>query len=189
VDPCPEQRLVRVDVADARDPALVKDERLDRCRAPTRDRPQVIGGELRGHWLDPEASVQVLVPGGGAVDHVAGTEPPRVDVDEPMAVVELDPDPRVDRLDVGVEQERAGHPQVRQQKRLVLELPDEVLAAAPDVRDPLPTQLIGDLGRRDRAGPAGVEDLDPLKRAPLQMGRELAADRLDFGQFGHRPYL
>jgi len=110
VDSRPEQRLVRVDVADAGNPALVEDERLDRRRAPARDRPQVTSRERGRQWLDPEAGTQVRITCVGAVDDVAGTEPPRVDIDQPMAVVEIDPDPCVCRLDLGVQQERPGHP-------------------------------------------------------------------------------
>ena len=112
-------------------------------------------------------------------------EPSRIDIDEPVAAIELDPDPGVDRLDIGVQQERAGHAQVGQQERLVVELPHQVLAAAPDAVDAVAAQLVLDLGRRERTCPPRVEDLDTLQRAPLEVGRELAADRLDFGQLGH----
>ena len=43
VDPGAEQRLVGVDVADARDPALIEQERLDRGDSPARERAQMLG--------------------------------------------------------------------------------------------------------------------------------------------------
>src|SRR5689334_5623334 len=80
----------------------------------------------------------------------------------------------------------ARHAQVHQEVDLVLELPDQVLAAA---REPLhapPPHGVRHLGRRGRLAPARVEDLEPLEHGSLDGGSQLAADRLDLGQFGHR---
>ena len=151
---------------------------------------QVLGGELRRQRLDPEALGQVGVARVGAEQQVAGAEAPRVDVHEPMAVVELDRDTRVcGGSAVGIEQQRAGHPQVHEQEALVRELPDEVLAArARRARTSAPAQLVGD-GSADREGGSSAESRisTSMERAALEMRRELAADRLDFGQLGHRP--
>ena len=189
VDSRPEQRLVRVDVADAGDPALVEDERLDRRRAPARDRPQVIRGELGRQRLDPEAGVQILVPCVGAVDDVAGTEPPWVDVDQPMAVVELDPDPRVQSArplgPTGTRRSSAGGRAGTSRPRA----PRRGTCRCARPLDPTPAQLVLRPRRAPPGGSSGDRGSRRAQRAPLQMRRELAADRLDFGELGHGPYL
>ena len=44
----------------------------------------------------------------------------------------------------------------------------------------------GQLGRRQRQRPAGVVDHEALERPALDVRGEVAADRLDLGQLGHR---
>ena len=103
-----------------------------------------------------------------------------------MAGVELESHARVRRLELRVEQQRAGHPQVDQQEAIPRKRPDEVLTGAADLLDGPAAQLGRDLGRAVGAGPAPIQDLHPLDLAPLQMGRKLAADRLYLGQLWHR---
>ncbi len=116
---------------------------------------------------------------------MAGAEPAWVDVRDPVAGVELEPDPSVSWLDRRVEQQRAGHPQVDQQLQVARQLPDEVLALAPDVLHRAATQRLLNQPRRLGPRPARVQDLDIDDRPALQVRRQLAADRLDFGQLGH----
>jgi hypothetical protein len=98
-----------------------------------------------------------------------------------MATVELEAHAGVRWLGGRVEQQRAGHPQVHQEVALVRQLPVEVLAKA---RHPLHDgaakpvfHVLGELW----PGPAKVEDLDVEDRPPLEVRRQLAADRLDLG--------
>ena len=84
------------------------------------------------------------------------------------------------------QQQRAGHSQVQHQVGLGLELPDEVLAAAPEALDGAALDRGGDLVGHQRERPAGVVDHQPLERPALDVRGQVAADRLDLGQLGHR---
>ena len=59
------------------------------------------------------------------------------------------------------------------------ELPDQVFAGAREPLHARARELILERRDRQRARPARVEDLDRLDRPALEMGRELATDRLD----------
>ena len=69
---------------------------------------------------------------------------------------------------------------------VVLELPHQVLAAAPERLDAAPGAGGGHLLARERAAPPRVEHLELGEHAALDVRREVAADRLDLGQLGHR---
>jgi hypothetical protein len=70
---------------------------------------------------------------------------------------------------------------VHEQEGLVLELPHEVLAAPAELlHAPALDGVDERLGQEGKA-PAGIGDLHALDDAPLDEGRELAADRLDLG--------
>ncbi len=107
MDPGAEQCLVGVDVPDSRDPPLVEDERLHGRRSPARDRGEVLGGELGGERLHPEPLVEVCGARPRVRQQMAGAEPPRVDVHEPMTVVELEANSGVRRVGRRIEQQRA----------------------------------------------------------------------------------
>ena len=97
------------------------------------------------------------------------------------------PHAHVPRRGRGVEQQRPRHAQVHQQEDVVGELPHEVLAAARELVDHAALDRRCHLGRGEGARPAGVEDLDGPQRPAFDVGRQVAADRLDFGELGHRP--
>src|SRR4051794_36778439 len=59
---CSEERLVGIDVADARDAGLVEQEGLERGRPPRGHLPQRLRGELGGERLDPELREALLQP-------------------------------------------------------------------------------------------------------------------------------
>ena len=181
-----EQRLVGVDVPDAGDAALVEQERLDRRARGLGERVQVLAGEVALERLDAEAGVEEGVERLRAERELAGAEAARV-VEDEHVVAEVEPHPHVPRRRGRVEQERAGHAQVHEQEDVVGELPDEVLAAAGELLDDAALDRRGQLGRRERPGPARVEHLHGLERASFDVGRQMAADRLDFGELGHRP--
>ena len=79
VDAGAEQRLVGVDVADAGDPLLVEQHRLDRRAAAAGERVQVLAGELGLERLDPQALGEEVVERLRAERELAGPEPARVD--------------------------------------------------------------------------------------------------------------
>jgi hypothetical protein len=61
MDPGSEQGLVGVDVADARNPALVEQHRLDRRSAPPQLLAQMLRRELLGEGLEAESRIQELL--------------------------------------------------------------------------------------------------------------------------------
>ena len=186
VDLRAEQRLVGVDVADAGDPLLVEQHRLDRGAGLRRKRVQVLAGELGLERLDAEPLAEEVVERLAAERELAGAEPPRVD-ELQLVGAEVERDARVRGAALGrVEQQRAGHPQVQHQVRLVLELPHEVLAAAAEPLDAAAVERRRELLRGERERAAGVVDLELAQRAAVDVRRQVAADGLDLGQLGHR---
>ena len=89
----------------------------------------------------------------------------------------------------GIEQQRAGHPQVHQQVTSPESSQTRYLPRAAELLDPprraAPAHLRGGSGAR----PARIEDLDRDDRPPPRCGRELAADRLDLGKLRHPVYM
>ena len=141
-------------------------------------------------------------------EHDRVAEAPRVGEPQLRAVVEDEPRPQVAGVGVGLveagraepirlhqvdgrvrarpaDQQVAGHPQVHDQRRPVVELDDQVLASAPDRLDPPPGERLLDAVRQLRARPTLVEDLGELDRATARLGLELAAHGLDLGKLGH----
>ena len=185
VDLGPEQRLVGVDVPDARDPLLVEQERLDRSARRPRQRVQVRGRELLVERLEAEPSGEERVERVTAERQLAGAEAPRVGVCE-VVIVEPQPHAGVRRRSLGVEQQRAGHAQVLEQVGLAFELPHEVLAAPPQPFDRASFERGAQLGAGERTRPALVEDLELAQRPPLDVRRQMTADRLDLRELWHR---
>ncbi len=115
---------------------------------------------------------------------LARAEAARIDELQPV-VAEIEGDTGVRGWIRRVEEQRAGHSQVQEQVRLVLELPHEVLAAAAEALDAAAVQRVGELVRGERKRPAGVVDGELVQRAAVDVRRQVAADRLDLGQLGH----
>ena len=88
VDARAKQRLVGVDVADARDPALVEQDGLDRRAPVARLQVELLGREVRAERLDAEARVEERVERGPAERELAGAEAARVAERDDVAVVE-----------------------------------------------------------------------------------------------------
>ena len=82
-------------------------------------------------------------------------------------------------------QKRSRHPEVNQERPSRFEPDNQILATAVDDGDPLALQLPRDLDRVERARQARVGDLHLGEAAPLEHGREPAANGLDLGQLGH----
>jgi hypothetical protein len=71
---------------------------------------------------------------------------------------------------------------VHEQERVVLELPDQVLAAPREALDATALDRVDDRLGGERQAPARIGNRQPRDDAPLDEGRELAADRLDLGK-------
>ena len=133
----------------------------------------------------PSRLGEELVARVAAERELARAEAARVVEEQLLPVVEAEAHPPVARRLRRVEQQRPGHAQVQHQVDVVLELPDQVLAAPRERLDPPALDGGGDLGARDRGAPAGIEHLEPLQHPALDARREVAADRLHLGQLGH----
>ena len=136
--------------------------------------------------LDPKAGGEELVARRTAERQLAGAEAARVVEVELAPVAEREAHARVARRRRRVEQQRPRHAQVQHQVDVVLELPDQVLAAAVERLDAAALHGGGDLGAGERTAPALVAHLQRGQHAALDVGRQVAADRLDLGQLGHR---
>ena len=123
----------------------------------------MVAGEVALERLDAEPGVEERGQRLRAERELAGAEAARV-VEHELVVAEVEADARVARRAVRVEQQRPGHAQVHEQVDVVGELPDEVLAAAAEPLDAPARERVLELGGRERARPALVEDLHRLER-------------------------
>ena len=107
MDPRAEQRLVGVDVAHARDPPLVEQERLDRRAAPARQRAAASApSSAVAERLDARrATAKNASSAGSAERQLAGAEAPRVAEAQLVAVDEPDPHALVRRVRIRVVEE------------------------------------------------------------------------------------
>ena len=182
-----EQRLVGVDVADAGDPPLVEDERLDRGGAPARLLAQVGRGELGRERLhaQPRAQIRRRAPARrAAVAPVPNRRGSTYTIT--VAVVELEaaracaaaPPPgrtAAPRSSAGASS-RWRSPSSSQ------------IRYFPRASEPLHPRA-GSSSATARGGAGRVQRGSRISRArasaPSRCGRELAADRLDFGKLRH----
>src|SRR3954452_14999571 len=184
-----EQRLVRVDVADACNDALIEDRGLH-GRLPAPEGACQVGGHPPVERLGPELAGE---PGLRTVlCDAPGAEAARVGVGQIGAVVEQRPRAQEARVILGRRREPQqvpGHAQVHEQRGAVVELGDEVLAAAAERLDADALQAGGDgLGRLGIGQPV-VEYLYLGERSPAEVREQPAPDRLDLGQLGHQPIV
>ena len=185
--PGAEQRLVRVDVPDARDAALVEQERLHGRGAAARRLPQHVGRERRVERLRAEPRVEVARRAASSPSITSPVPKRRWSVNSrrlPSSSTSRTrrcgrPGASSCRRDP---QQVAGHAQVHDQVAILVEVGDQVLAAPAQ-----PRRCCGRAGRpRRRAGrPArvhsGSRTCASHDRAPGHAVGELAADGLDLG--------
>ena len=172
------QGLVRVDVPEAGDRALVEDCRLER-RAPA--------GEASGEECSREAAAERL----GAVLHLEqvlgvlrlGEQPraeaARVAIRDAAPVLELEDGALMRRRRVP---EAAGHTQVHEQRVPALEPHDDVLPAAIDGRNAIAAEHPGDELRVFRSRQPRVVDSHGGDALSLHDRCQPAALGLDFGK-------
>ena len=145
----------------------------------------VLGREVGAERLDAAAGAEVVLARVGADGELPRPEAAGVAEAERVAVVERHEHAAVRRALRGVIEQRPRHAQVHEQRHVVLRLPEEVLAAPPEMLDPPSDERVDERRGRQRLAPPGVGDLQRLQRAALDQRRELAADRLDLGKLGH----
>src|SRR4051794_18134656 len=185
------ERLVDVDVPQARHRALVEQRRLDRrppagqtlaeplrreraVERPAAEAPAEIVGDLVGLEQMPRAeAAHVAVGDVGTVIQLDNRAPVRI-LAEPA---------------VGGMAQAAGHAQMNQQHTAGLETDDQVLPAPLERRDALALELGRDRHRLERADEPRIADLDALERPPDDVRLEREADRLDLGELGHQPIV
>src|SRR5690348_15314212 len=156
---CPVQRLVGVDVSHPGDPALIEEQRLDRCAASLRDGAQVLWRESLIQRLQTQARIEEGLEGGGPEHELTRAEAARVRDRETCARLQIDEHACVLRLAGGIPQQRAGHAQVLSKEDVVLETPKQVLAAPRERLDAPALERRRKLRGRERVRPALVADL------------------------------
>lgn len=188
MDPCEEQGLIGVDVAEPRNAPLVEQEGLDRL-FPAADglrkvrRREIIGQGLRPERL--EARHGDFLACGKAVDAAEG---PHVGEDERAAAREVEDHARVGvaLLAGRVVDEAARHAQVEDDGAAILQVEQQVLAAAAHAFHALACDE-----RLERLGfrvlqLARQQDVGAGDRAVRQLLIEILADDLHLGQLWHR---
>ena len=164
------QRLVGVDVADARDEGLVEELALDARRTPAHPRHErgvvelrverVAGdvGDLRRQLARRRSRRAARRTSAGRRSASPGSARPGPSRDEPHPQVPLVGCARV------LEQHLAAHPEVAEQRVVVVEGEPQVLAAAPGGLDPAPHES-GDEARRAARVAAHRPRMQHLDRA------------------------
>ena len=186
VDAGAEQRLVGVDVADARDPLLVEQQRLDRRAAALGERVQVRAGELRRRTARRPRRAAKNASSASAPSASSPVPKRRGSTNSSSRVAEVE-----------------GHARVRRAlgRAAAAACRSSAGAASGRPRPRAPTRGTcrgGRAARRARpstaaASSAGASGSDQraswissaLERAALDVRRQVAADRLDLGQLGH----
>ena len=178
-----EERLVGVDVADARDDVGVHEELLHGDAPPARGAVQVFAAEGLVEGLHPEARQQGVLVGIAHPQHRA--ESPGIVEADDVAAVE-------DQVHVvvpacgpipGHDRERSRHAEVHEQvpRRKVEE---EVLAAPPDAVHARAAKAAGQVARH-RPAKAWLPHHDVAHAPPHDAGDKTQAGRFDFREFRH----
>ena len=193
-DPGPPQGLADVDVAEARDDALVEEDRLHRREAAGHAGGEGGGGEGVAEGLGAEAGEQRVGVEHGRRHEVDQAEAAGVVEGEAGAVVEVEDDVVVlfgrrvrvvEDADRGAgDEDAAGHAEVDDQRLAAVEVGEEILGAAAQRGDPGAGEAGGE-PRRERAAEVGAADVGVDDDAAGQDGLEAAADGLDLGKLGH----
>ena len=188
MDPGAEQRLVGVDVADAGDLALIEQERLDRRAADPRERVEVRAREARARTARSPSR---------AAKNASRASPPSASSPVPKrrgsSKISSRPSSSAKRTRAwrgGSGGSSSSVPVMRRwsmQVDVVLELPDQVLAAPPERLDASAGHRGGQLVAGERAAPARIAHVERRQHAALHVGSQVPADRLDLGELGHAP--
>src|SRR5207342_3050542 len=182
------QRLVGVDVADARDHALVEQERLHRRPPAGEVAAEPARRPLLRERLRPRPRTQVVLEPAGS-DEPPCPEPALVGVDERRPVVETEDGADVRQLlaVLGAVVKPARHPQVDDERPARVEPEEQVLAAPAHAGERLAEKLGADDDRVLRRGEAAVHDVGLLDGPPAKQRVEAAPDGFDLRQLRHGP--
>lgn len=199
-DARPEERLAGVDIADSGDQALVEEGRLDRGRASGEAAVQDIRGEPRAERFGAHARQMLTVLKTGGRDEVDKPETAGVienDADWPAGSSQVEYDVIVAWIGrrciiegarlggaPAFHRKAAGHAEMHDQGVAGRQRTEKIFAATTKLLELRPDDARRKILRQGdpQGGPTGFHMREP--RA-LHGGGEAAADRFDFGQFGH----
>ena len=177
--------LIDVDVAEAGEAPLIEQDRLDGGSPIGQAGAELLEGEgvVEGFRTEPIDDF-----GGGCVEP-PGAELPQVGPAQVVTVVQLDDRALVllGRRGARAPDEPAGHPQVDDENAAVVEGEHEVLPAAAHGDDRAAEEVLAqrfERGAGEQVDGARV-DVDAGDAAPDDERFEVAADGLDFREFGH----
>jgi len=185
VDPGNEEGLIGIDVADASDGLLVKEDGLYRRRTPLEDPLEGPGAEARVQGLRTEST------GNGAQIPYQphGAKLAQVHKAEPGAVIQPEGRPQVTFTVAGppTVEELPGHAQVDGPRAATVQHEEEELAATLQVLDAPASESAAELFARWALHEARSIGRDPGLEdgTPADQRQEVTADGLDFGELGH----
>ena len=179
----PMEKLVSVDVAEARDQALIEQGRLDRSARGLEPARQRIGRDRQGIASEtPPPLVPQAIPVGERPDAAEAAHVPEY---QPRAARDPPGEMGVVRrpFDVLEEPEETGHPQMQAQAAAAFRNEGELLPVARELDHPIPFQEgFGRGGPADDRPPSDPHLGEPGAR---QGAAEAASNALDLGQLRH----
>src|SRR5438552_11540928 len=179
------QRLIGIYVSDAGDGLLIEQSAFYGARPPLEEGVEVGRRELFAEWLRAELRPHERL----IVDQPHRPELAQVHKAEPRAIVEAEGRAQVGRLSAGarIVEEAPRHAQVDAPGQPVVQPEQKVLAAALDILDAPPGDLPAELVRwKELDEPRRVRgDQGFGYRAAYNDRQQIAADGLDFREFGH----
>jgi hypothetical protein len=185
-NPRPEERLVRVDVPDARNPPLIQEKGLD-LRGGSAQSLEHLGCEHRGQRLDADLQRRFHSL-GGQNEHLA--ELPDISVVKDPTLVETQFGVRVliwaEAVAIIGPEELARHPQSDDQA-LPPQMKDEKLPPPVKPLHPLPPEgHFQRLRGPSATGQSRLSDPRALDSTTFHATRQVAADHFDFRKLRHR---
>jgi len=197
------ERLADIDVAEARDHALIEQRCLDRGTAPVQPRRQNLRREFVAERFGAKRREMGIGVEIGFGDQIHEAEAAVIGIDDAGAILHVEDDV-VMRAEAGaiarrgmmelagrqpaarrrMDREAARHAEMDQQHLLAFEAGENVFCAAVEPFDTPPGQSRGEaLGQRVAQVETALDGQPDT--AALKRGRKAAADGFDFGQFGH----
>jgi hypothetical protein len=179
----PPERLVDVDVAEARDCSLIEERSLDRCPAAFQSPREPGRCERAPERLDPESLFEVGLE-VFLLEQLPGAESTDIAIRDVRTVVQPDNSTSmwiVGQLSLRRVPKTPSHPEVNQQSPPRLEPDNQILAAAVERRHSLAFEFSGNGSGLERAHEPRIVDVDAVEPPADQVRLELESGRLDFG--------
>lgn len=196
VDPSPEQRLVRVDVANPGGNPLVEKQGFDAC-APMTHLPAQVGrielwlNRLESHVPQPPQDLRQMV----LLDQVNPPQHARLDEHKALPARQKEPDTLEAQKGRGirVHRELPAEPEVDDQQLAGVgpcaQSDQQILAPAVQPLDPLPDDGLFECRRGRKTDDVASGDPDTPDGPAPDEGFQLAPDRFHFGQLWHAKSL